>query len=316
MHPIFLYYPMDVPSKQVSELPFPIFQEGEHYFFILPAENEKVIQEMHVIGQFFHYHQWYHVMFPLLNSHQQLITPIGKDKYMLCYARKKNPNFTFDLAQFHKVGSMFPYQVTNMNHYGNWKKLWIQKIDQHEAMYQKFMQHRPVNGLLREYIDFFPYVLGVAENAIQYLTATEKAGNFTGNDQSTFTFGRYNNQLESEFINVSELVADHPVRDIAEWMRPQLFAEQRLYEGWNSFGRSYIEQIPLSSFGWNLLFSRLLFPIHIFDIFEKLYENNFELTHFYHLPIDEYERYEKNLQYFFSTAIEQQERDGIQLDWL
>lgn len=316
MHPIFLYYPMDVPSKQVSESPYPIYQEGEHYYFIIPAQSENVSQEMYVISQFFHHYQWTHVMLPLLNNHQQLITPIGKEKYLLCYARKRDPSFTYDLATFHQVGSMFPYQVTTMNHYGNWKKLWIQKIEQHEAMYQKFIQHRPVNQLLREYVDFFPYVLGVAENAIQYLTATDKIRNFTANDQSTFTFGRYNNQLDMDFINITELITDHPARDLAEWIRPRLFNEKALYADWEYFGRQYVDRIPLSSFGWNLLFSRLLFPIHIFDTFENLYNNNFEIHQFYHLPLEEYERYEKNLQYFFTTAIEQQERDSIQLDWL
>lgn len=314
MHPIFLYYPMDVPSKQISESPFPIFQEGNIYYFVIPALAEETVQEMFHIGQYFHYYQWFHVLQPVFNNHQQLITPVGKEKYILCIASKKAPSFTADLATFHQIGSMFPYQLTTMNYYGKWKELWIQKLEQHEAQYQKYMNHRPVHPILREYMDFFPYVVGLAENAIQYLTAIEKRTSFNNNDQPTFTFGRYANQLNHDFIYISELVMDHPVRDIAEWIRPSLLLEYNSSE--NQEMLAHFQTIQLSPFGRSLLFSRLLFPIHIFDSFEKLYERNFEIQGVYHLPLEQFERYEKNLQHFFSTSIEQRETDSIQLDWL
>src|SRR5699024_5568074 len=62
-----------------------------------------------------------------------------------------------------------------------------------------------------------------------------------------------------------DLAYDHPARDLAEYIRSRLLNRETEKE-MAQFLQDYQKRRPLSVFGWRLLYARLLFPVHIFDL--------------------------------------------------
>ncbi|WP_277678560.1 hypothetical protein [Gracilibacillus dipsosauri] len=321
MHPIFLHYPISVPSKQINAQPYPTYVDQNNYYFIIPIQQEEdAIWEKYVISNHLHQNNFTNVTQPIRNIHNQFVTTVGKEKFLLCFARKKQ---TLDsspgqkLAHFHQTGFQFPYQPQTISTYGNWKNLWVNKIDQYEALYKTYYKQQPTQPIMRVLADVFPYMVGLAENAVQYLNIAEEEKNYHMNDQATLTFSRYSNQCMDDFIWIHEIVYDHPIRDVAESIRPFLLKERGLDDKeFQQFMGEYLAICPLSPFAWKLLYARLLLPIHLFDKIDQYRDSDLGEKAWYRLVEDQV-YYEQNLKQFFSLfAVEFRDMDIIQLDWL
>src|SRR5699024_2456921 len=71
-------------------------------------------------------------------------------------------------------------------------------------------------------MDILPYIIGISENAIQYMQETTEDGRYHEGDQGTIAFQRYHHNLLEPIIWPHDLVYDHPTRDIAEFIRATL----------------------------------------------------------------------------------------------
>ncbi len=90
MHPIFLHYPISVPSKQINAQPYPTYVDQNNYYFIIPIQQEEdAIWEKYVISNHLHQNNFTNVTQPIRNIHNQFVTTVGKEKFLLCFARKK-----------------------------------------------------------------------------------------------------------------------------------------------------------------------------------------------------------------------------------
>ncbi|WVE36621.1 spore coat protein YutH, partial [Priestia megaterium] len=70
----------------------------------------------------------------------------------------------------------------------------------------------------------------------------------------------------------ADWVFDHPSRDIAEYIREQYLLTYAVDERhMHQFLSEYEKVNPLSSFSWRLLYARLLFPVHYFEVIEGYY---------------------------------------------
>ena len=116
------------------------------------------------------------------------------------------------------------------------------------------------------FIETFPYYMGLAENAIQYLTDTEIDDKPTQVDHGTLCHERFTHSVWKGpyFVkNPFEWVFDHASRDLAEWIRERYFANiQTSQPDIKSFLTDYRSLATLSPFSWRLLYARLLFPLH------------------------------------------------------
>lgn len=85
----------------------------------------------------------------------------------------------------------------------------------------------------------------------------------------------------------ADWVFDHAARDLAEYMR-HTFLHHR--DDFNRQGFRFLqeyEQItPLSSFSKRLLYSRLLFPLHYYEIVEGYYISSESEKHYYEEQLD------------------------------
>lgn len=321
MHPLFLHYPIHTPSKQVAEHPYPTYTDNEYHYFIIPVTfSEEEAWEKYFIAKHFHEYDVANVLCPIQNVHNQFITSIGKETFMLYYARESElhqMSIGKQLAIIHRIGQLFPYKVESINNYGNWKELWIQKVDQYEQLFKTYYQHKPTPPFMRELVDYFPYIIGISENAIQYMNLVMKERNYNEFDQPVLAYARLSNQLQEPYIWTHRLIYDHPARDIAEYLRPMLCEQDGInHPTIQAFLKDYLSICQPSPFSWKMVFARLLFPIHLYDAMDECVRLNYSDT-----PLGKIEEmqihYEKNLQtFFYQIGIDISKESVIQLDWL
>lgn len=179
------------------------------------------------------------------------------------------------LSKFHYRGRSISFQVKKINRIGQWKGFWEKRLDQMERVWNEALFQPPENDFERMFVQSFPYYLGVAENAIQYLVDTELDENPVEVDSGTVCHERFSYRTWGEryFIkNPFQWVFDHCSRDLAEWTRERYFRNIKTYEpDVKSFFSDYGALMPLSPFSWRLLYARLLFPIHYLECVEEYY---------------------------------------------
>ncbi|WP_186576403.1 protein kinase family protein [Aquibacillus kalidii] len=294
-------------------------------YFVLPKLHDEVIHyEQKTVSDFLIDQGLDNVVTPLLNFQGQITTQVNHTEYIVCSSNLKrdNRNILVDgqlMAILHKSGAEYPYEPQYLSSYGKWKDLWQNKIDSYEGIYLNKIKERPVTKYQRLFIDTFPYIIGLSENALQYLQETESERRYHEGDQGTIVFQRYANQLHKPYIWSHELTYDHPVRDIAEYLRPRLLDSDSRVDELNTFFTEYEKVRPLSIFGWRLLYARLLFPVHLFDLMEKglsSTDTNEEMYRKYKQILEEQQNYEKNVRHLFSNiGIDANKLEIPELDW-
>ncbi|KPD00563.1 hypothetical protein LR69_01215 [Geobacillus sp. BCO2] len=78
-----------------------------------------------------------------------------------------------ELAVMHECGRTCPWPIVACRRIGQWRELWAKRIDQMEAFWSSKLASGPSSLFDRLFIESFPYYLGLAENAVQYVADTE-----------------------------------------------------------------------------------------------------------------------------------------------
>ncbi|CAM4332738.1 spore coat protein CotS [Bacillus manliponensis] len=219
------------------------------------------------------------VMLFVPNIHGYYVTEIEETNYCLLtgtrFVQNANASLGNELAVFHKRGAYFPSEVEHLRRIGEWKALWEKRIEQLERFWQSKVANHPTDTFDQMFIESFPYYLGIAENAIQYVADTELDDTPQFADAATICQERFSPSLwksTQQFKIPADWVFDHPSRDLAEWIRTISFEKKGEWKQTISqFLTDYERVYPLSSFGWRLLFARLLFPLHYFETAEQYY---------------------------------------------
>jgi spore coat protein YutH len=215
------------------------------------------------------------------------------------------------LAKFHLRGLTIPFKVERTSRIGQWKQLWEKRLAQMEGVWQSKMYQPPENEFERMFIESFPYYMGVTENAIQYLVDTEIDETPGQTDNGTVCHERFSNQIwvkNSLLKNPMDWVFDHRSRDLAEWTRGIYFESKHAHHPHiRKFFQDYQALSPLSAFGWRLLYSRLVFPLHYFECIEEYYitqseqDKNWQEERLYKL-LQSSSEYERFLGEFYQLA--------------
>lgn len=231
-----------------------------------------------------------------------------------------------ELSQLHQRGRVYPGEVEQLNRIGKWKALWEKRLDQLEKFWQGKLYSHPTTPFETLFIDSFPYYLGLAENAIQYVVDTEIDDEPKHFDAATICQERFTSQTwpSTKRLKIpTEWVYDHGTRDIAEWIRYVLWEEGENVEG-NilQFLQDYESVQPLTSFGWRLLYGRLLFPLPYFEAVEGYYlAGTEEIRSIYadqlETIVENSNRIEAFLRNFYEMVRIPTEKLGIrEIDWL
>lgn len=289
--------------------------------FIMPVVNkEPVLMEQTVLAYFLRENGFYHIAVPIRNKENEWFTMWEGQNCMVLWTEQLQQDYSLSvgerLAYFHEVGSTYPYEPQKISSYGNWRQLWISKLTLHEEKSLQLSENFP--SAYHSYIlDLFPYIIGISENAIQYVQETNDEHRFHTGDGGTIAFQRYREQLEQPILWTQELCYDHPARDIAEMLRI-MFLQSVKEEDIIRFLKDYESVRPLSIFSWRLVYARLIYPIHLFDALDRLYDQPDD-EQFSNLKIlvENQDNYEQKLRHFFHyTGIDAENLRIPVLNWL
>lgn len=245
------YYP---PHEDDSEF------ELEGWTFKLEAIQDQKEEELQSLNDFL---QRLMQLFPTMGA--QIITNrkgtfISEDDYgkVILVATKKQKMRIQDIIKIHQhyvnSPSEIPYTTTYLS------SLWEEKINSIE---QKILPSIRVDDFAYQKIMIAAiYALGLAENALQYLT--EIAIDY-GKEISPLTLShRRLESLDSHTVfDPLNLILDSPIRDIAEAWKYKVITTTELLQ--------ILPTYQLSIKEVSLLFARMLFPTRFFDLLEKHY---------------------------------------------
>ncbi|MYL55358.1 hypothetical protein GLW08_18765 [Pontibacillus yanchengensis] len=291
------------------------YESSDGYVALLPAHNvtDEEVFEQRSLSEYLLSNQWPYTTLPIFTKEGALRTTIENQEYMLVYVGElfsKDQSHGSWLARFHELGQQYPYQPQHISRYGKWKTLWEEKMDAWTALYKQQWDIHPASSFQRLFIETYPYLEGVVENAIQYLQESEQDWRYEQYDQGTFTVQRLHPSLLDQTIWSNTIVYDHPSRDIAEWIRYQLLEKgESGFQDIRAFMDDYEAIRPLSIFGWRLVYARLILPINLFDRLDEWFNHTNhsgrtqedQLRH----ELENQVNYEKILHHFF---------EGIRLD--
>lgn len=299
------------------------YKQAEYFYFIITVDNKEIIHmEQAALAYYLIENKLDHMAFPIQNIHGEWFTTYHDKKYMVIQAHEFQWERTLSpgelLAAFHEMGTNYSYEPQEISSYGQWKQLWIDKLTIFENKIEQEATNYPSN-YYRCVMDVLPYIIGVSENAIQYIQESERDNRFHESDQGTIAFRRYTNNLEKPILWVDDLVYDHPSRDLAESVRFMLLNNREQSEV-ISFMDDYQSIRPLSVFSWRLLYARLIYPIPIFDLIDRGFSGNEEVDHLYKEMtelLDKQSNYEKKLHHFFEmVGVDHKALNIPMLHWL
>lgn len=191
-----------------------------------------------------------------------------------------------ELSFFHERGEWI--QLQNKRTYPRWNELWSQRLKQLEDWYQQVVAY-PQTEIDEAFIFTFPYFMGLCENAIQYVVDTDLDEQHRGKDSSVVCHQQFTDYTwlcpkvgtDSNVKLPAHFIVDHPSRDLAEWIRHSKKEGTSFYDI-QSFMYGYEQYRPLSRYGWRMLYSRLLFPLHYFVTIEGFYRSKMERSRSYY----------------------------------
>ncbi|MFK2826504.1 spore coat protein YutH [Bacillus sp. B190/17] len=236
-----------------------------------------------------------------------------KKEFVVLASRRMSPLTTFtggELAKFHLRGQSLPLRVQHASEFGSWKDKWEQRLENMEKAVGKLVKERN-DSFARLIIESFPYYMGLAENAIQYVADTEmdeSPGEWDVGVICQMPFRETAWTQEPAIHHPFNWIFDHAARDVAEWIRLRYWQGSLLYRSNLAvFIRQYEQMRPLSPFAWRLIYGRLLFPAHYFDCAESYFSAaSFHLKKENEEKLKKYMTYshehEKFLAFFYEQA--------------
>lgn len=274
------YYGIEANEKTVWNGVEGLKHNNIFYFTISVEDREIIHMEQAALAYYLYENNYTHTAIPVPNRKGDWYTEYENKYYMVFRTEDKSVDNSVlhgeSLARFHQIGSKYQYEPQAISSYGQWKQLWIEKVDTFEKQIELESTDFP-NAYYRLLMDVLPYLIGVSENAIQYMQESEHESRFHEVDQGTIAFRRYRGELQKPAIWTTDLVYDHPTRDLAEYIRHNFLQREDPMNEVKDFLEAYKQVRTLSIFSWRLLYARLLFPIHLFDIIERGFmEQNYD----------------------------------------
>lgn len=238
------------------------------------------------------------------NVNKQLLTNINNKVYVLLLILINNPNekITYnELLNFiHKSHVIYPKKRLERT---NWPELWEKKIDYFEYQISQIGNQFPIIS------ESFSYFIGLAENSIIFVKNNQ-------NKNADHSLNIVHRRIRSnsklfDLYNPLNLIVDHRVRDVCEYLKSEYFNDDEYIILDKSI--NYIEKNHLSQSECILFFGRMLFPSYYFDLYENIIHNNYNEKKILNIisKINEYEVFLSNLNFYLK-----QKHNIDVIDWL
>lgn len=185
-----------------------------------------------------------------INKLGDIFTPYNENTYVLLKIEKNN---------YHYIWFKRPPKIINQNQKSyldrtNWYELWTKKTDYFEY------QHMHINGKYKTIDESINYYIGMAENAISYISYIKGLNNQEEN--KTICHRR----IGHDCWNPLSCVIDYKERELSEYLK-YIFINNE-YQNINI--KTTIEEFDCTEYGLQCLMGRMLYPSFYFDICEKI----------------------------------------------
>ena len=171
----------------------------------------------------------------------------------------------------------------------NWVELWETKNDYIEDQISEVGKKYPN---LSKYINYY---IGLAENAILYV---KNAYQVKEDEFLSVSHRRVYDNIY-DLYNPLELIYDHRVRDVAEYIKLEFFKDNDAF----NIIKTYLNNNYLTYKELLLLYGRLLYPSYFFDLYDDIVNLNLdeEKIEKYILKADDYEIFLKQVYEYMIT---------------
>lgn len=198
----------------------------------------------------------------LKNINKDYLTKIEDQNYILIEVINKGEIISIsDIIDYNRKFIL----IDSSNLYrNNWSYLWQTKIDYIESQLKEIK----TNIIIENSIDYY---IGLAENAIYYVNIIEKKYPISNLDKIVLSRKRiYFPNYKLNYLNPLSFIFDLEVRDVAEYIKSYFFAGENAMVELETF----LKSTHLTTYSYNMLFARLLYPSYYFDIYEKIVNTN------------------------------------------
>ena len=219
------------------------------------------------------------------NKYNNIITYINNIPYILIQKQKET---TLNIKEISNISNIKIPEIKSLER-NNWEVLWSNKIDYYEMQVNENKKKYP---LIKESFDYF---IGLAENAISYLVNTKKETKPLIYDMKVIS---HNNLFDSIYDPLN-IILDHKARDISEYIKLSFFNKNKnIYKELDIYFMNNI----YSEYGIRILFSRLLYPSHYFNIYDNIILGNYNEKKLIDIikNIKEYELYLYNMYLYLN----------------
>lgn len=240
----------------------------------------------------------------ILNRDNKLLTSINEINYTML---KINDQFDKKITIADMLifsNSFIVKEKQNKLYRNDWDTLWSEKVDYFEYQIRELGKGREV------ILNSFSYYIGLAENAISYVSKTKIDNKINEMDIITIAHKRiFYPNIVLNFNNPLSYILDLEVRDVAEYIKALFFSK---IDVWDEI-EYYFANKNLTSYSYQMFYARLLYPSYYFDMYEDILNGNKKEDELLNITdlATLYEEFLQEMYYFLSKKTKL-----YRIDWL
>lgn len=232
-----------------------INKDGSNYFFYYNNELYLfylVLNNINLVEEIYNYLNINNIeCFNIINNKDNSLFSKVDDKYYVLLNVKGILKYEYTFKDF----KYYPVKGVGTD----WGKLWGDRLDYYE------IQIRELGFKYQTVLNSFGMFQGLAENAILYFNLTREK--FKEDESIAIVHNRMKYPCYlMDYNNPVNFVVDYSVRDIAEYIKSYVISND--YD--INVVINILDNLNINNLMFNLLYSRLLYPTHYFDIFDDI----------------------------------------------
>lgn len=283
---VYYYYNMDVDTINNNDNYYSFFHNGNLYYFVyfnrtIEELNDLININLELKNKGINVHDI------IMNKFNYPLSKIGELTYVLLKINGQKDELVDIFTIANMNNKLVLNNKTSKLYRNNWGELWSKKIDYLENQISELGKNKLI------ILDSFGYYVGLAENAISYVN---RANEVYANDYHKICLSHrrifYPNTILN-YYNPLSFIFDLEERDVAEYLKYMFFYGDEAFQELCA----YLKITTLNTYGYHMLYARLLYPSYYFDLFEEVMNNNKDENDLLKIidKVNDYELFLKNV---------------------
>lgn len=257
------YYDIDVESYTMDNNAYVFNYNNKLFYFVLYQRTKEELSDIIQMSKELKENNIYcHDL--IYTRFNEVIVIFKNREYILLKVRN---DFYQEISSIdmHNINNRILVSgVKRRKYINNWKELWQSKVSYFESQIRDYGKCR--EGILNT----FSYYVGLAENAIQFISLINNKYFYNVTDKLSFCHRRvFFPNYKLNYLNPLTFVIDLEIRDYAEYFKSAFFGGEDIKKEFVSL----LKINKMSDYEYTMFFARLLFPTYYFDIYEKIIYN-------------------------------------------